>query len=138
MPSKEQVQTMNNEQNSQHNTHSQGQEHTNSKPNTQNSSQNEVFKEQEKQHYSNFEKRQFFEEALSDYDELLKNNKDFNALHLARSEDERLDKEIFTNDKAIIEKEQEIKQSKKSLTNLKGKRTNKPNLTPMIEMKTTH
>lgn len=68
--------------------------------------------------YSNFEKRQYFEEALNHYDDMLKSNKDFNALHSAYIEDERLDKEILKNDKEIIEKEQEIKLKQEKLDEL--------------------
>lgn len=73
---------------------------------------------QHKQSYSNFEKRQYFEEALNHYDDMLKSNKDFNALHSAYVEDERIDKEILKNDKEIIEKEQEIKLKQEKLDEL--------------------
>lgn len=82
---------------------------------------------QHKQSYSNFEKRQFFEEALNDYDDLLKSNKDFNALHSAYSEDERLDKEILANDKAIIEKEQELQQKQEKLDELERQKNKQGN-----------
>lgn len=73
---------------------------------------------QHKQSYSNFEKRQYFEEALNHYDDMLKSNKDFNALHSAYVEDEKIDKEILKNDKEIIEKEQEIKLKQEKLDEL--------------------
>lgn len=77
-----------------------------------------AYTHQHKHSYSNFEKRQYFEEALNHYDDMLKSNKDFNALHSAYIEDERLDKEILKNDKEIIEKEQEIKLKQEKLDEL--------------------
>lgn len=80
-----------------------------------------------KQSYSNFEKRQYFEEALSHYDDMLKSNKDFNALHSAYIEDERIDKEILKNDKEIIEKEQEIKLKQEKLDELEKQKNKEAN-----------
>lgn len=95
--------------------------------NTQNSSQNqnESSKEQEKQQYSNFEKRQFFEESLNSYDEMLKSNKDFEKLHSSREQSDKIDDEIARNDKDIIEKEQEIKQKQEKLDELERQKNKK-------------
>lgn len=107
--------TMNSEQNS------------NSQQNTKNSSQsqNESPKEQEKQQYSNFEKRQFFEESLNSYDEMLKSNKDFEKLHSSREQSDKINDEIARNDKDIIEKEQEIKQKQEKLDELERQKNKK-------------
>ena len=92
--------------NEQENLNTNSQEQTNE--NTQENAKN----------YSNLEKRQILEKSLNEYDELCKNNKDFNNLHLNRQLDENLTQQMQENEKNIIEKENEIKQKQERLDEL--------------------
>ena len=105
-------QNANSQEKTNENTQNKDNSQTNSQQNTQNSPETE--KEQQK-HYSNFEKRQIFEESLNSYDEMLKKNKDFENLHSSREKNDKINDEIAQNEKDIIEKEQEIKQKQEKL-----------------------
>ena len=117
-------QNANSQEQTNKNTQNKDNSHSNSQQTTKNLAENENSKEQQKR-YSNFEKRQIFEESLNSYDEMLKKNKDFENLHSSREKSDKIDDEIAQNDKDIIEKEQEIKQKQEKLDELERQKNQK-------------
>lgn len=115
----ENSQKTNENTNSQEQTNENTQNKDNPQQNTQENAKNSVNSNENEnsktEYYSNFEKRQIFEESLNSYDEMLERNKDFQNLHSSREKGDKINNEIEQNEKDIIEKEQEIRQKQEKL-----------------------